>query len=47
MESLPDGTLCIELLNARYDLSLFDSGDEELNSFVPLQSLIGRIIEKS
>lgn len=34
MEQLPERAFGIELLNARYNLSSFDSGDEELNDFL-------------
>jgi hypothetical protein len=34
MEQLPERAFGIELLNARYNLSNFDSGDEELNDFL-------------
>jgi hypothetical protein len=34
MELLPEWAFGIELLNARYSLSNFDSGDEELNDFL-------------
>ena len=39
MEHIPDRELGVELLNARYDLSPFDSGDEELNDFLEHDAL--------
>ena len=39
MELLPEKALSIELLNARYNLASFDSGDEELNDFLKNDAL--------
>lgn len=39
MEQLPTRALEIELLNARFNLAPFDSGDEELNDFLKNDAL--------
>jgi len=39
MEQLPERAFGIELLNARYNLTNFDSGDEELNDFLKNDAL--------
>ena len=39
MERIPHKELSIELLNARYDLAPFDSGDDELNDFLKNDAL--------
>jgi GNAT superfamily N-acetyltransferase len=39
MESFPEKAFCIELLNARYNLAIFDSGEEELNDYLKNDAL--------
>jgi len=39
MEQLPEQAFSIELLNARYNLANFDSGNEELNDFLKNDAL--------
>jgi hypothetical protein len=33
MAQLPENAFSVELLNARYNLAIFNSGNEELNDF--------------
>ena len=39
MEQIPEEELSIELLNARFNLAPFDSGDKELNEFLKEDAL--------
>jgi GNAT superfamily N-acetyltransferase len=39
MSPFPEKAFCIELLNARYNLATFDSGDGELNEFLKNDAL--------
>ncbi|MGD0951677.1 MAG: hypothetical protein ABR985_04670 [Methanotrichaceae archaeon] len=39
MEKIPEKEFSIELLNAKYNLTPFDSGDSELNDFLKCDAL--------
>jgi hypothetical protein len=40
MDQPPERAFGVELLNARYDLTNFDSGDEELNDFLKNETIV-------